>query len=126
MKPLNILIVEDDVITATDLEDCLEKHGHGVCAIVNSSKDAVKTAGRHKPDVVLMDINLQGKMEGLPAAHEIYSTWGVPVIFTSGYLNVLKDLPEENKHFAYISKPFDEEALIAAIESITSNNHRHR
>jgi DNA-binding response OmpR family regulator len=120
MAPKNVLIVEDDIIIAIDLQILLEKNGYNICAVANSGEEALKEAAQHRPDVVLMDIKLQGKAEGLLAGHEIHSTWNIPVIFMSGYLNTEKSI--NDKSIMYIKKPIEPQFLLSAIETILTKS----
>lgn len=120
-----VLIVEDETLLAVDLEANLVENGYSVCGIVASGEEAIIQASRHQPDVVLMDINLCGKMDGLQAGYQIHSTLGLPIVFMSAYLEALGHLPEEHIHFAYIAKPYDEEELLAALENILPKTPRN-
>jgi len=68
MKQKRILIVEDERVVAEDIRLTLESLGYAVSAIVSSAEEAVAHAAKDKPDLVLMDIVLQGKMNGIEAA----------------------------------------------------------
>lgn len=82
---LRFLVVEDEVITAMCLEMELKRAGYTVCQRVVSGEEAVASAVQHRPDVVLMDIRLAGKLDGIEAAQEIQTATGIPVIFMTGY-----------------------------------------
>ncbi len=71
MAQEKILIVEDEVITAKILENLLVSLGYNVVARVKTGENAIKTAEKHRPDFVLMDIVLEGTMDGIDAAAEI-------------------------------------------------------
>lgn len=121
MNKTRVLIVEDEIITAIDLETCLTESGYNVCGIVASGIEAMKKVDQQQPDVVLMNIDLQGKKEGLLTGYEINSKWAIPVIFTSGYIDVLKDLPTKNNSLGYVSKPYTRQEVLTAIENIITN-----
>ena len=80
MGKANLLVVEDEFITAMDLEERLEELGYNVVKIVSSGEEAIKSAAELRPDLVLMDIVLQGEMKGTEAAEKINSL-EIPVIF---------------------------------------------
>jgi len=80
-----ILIVEDEGIVAIDVKRYVEKLGYLVTGIVRTGEDAVKAAASQKPDLILMDISLPGKMNGLQAADEVWRKHGIPVIFLTAY-----------------------------------------
>jgi len=71
MSSAKIMVVEDERITAEDIKDCLMSLGYMVPAVVYSGEDAVKKVGGLQPDLVLMDIMLEGEMDGIESAEEI-------------------------------------------------------
>lgn len=73
MSMKNVLIVEDEIIIARDYQLMLESNGHHVVKIVNNGKDAIDQAIQHKPDVILMDINIKGDMNGIETATVIHN-----------------------------------------------------
>jgi DNA-binding NarL/FixJ family response regulator len=68
---MNVLIVEDELLIAMDLEMAVTALGHRVCGIVASARDAITQAGAHQPYVTLMDIRLSGDSSGVDATCEI-------------------------------------------------------
>jgi len=119
-----ILIVEDESVVALDLRQRLESLGYTVVGSVSTGRDAVESAGKLDPDLVLMDIVLAGDMDGVAAAGEIRSRFALPIV----YLTAFSDRPtvERVKTTApagYVIKPFDEGALRAAIE-VALTRHR--
>ena len=114
MSEISILIAEDDIIIAMDLEQILKSWKYNV-KIVSSGEEAVKESFENKPDLILMDINLKG-MNGIEAAKKIKKL-SIPIIFISGsnYENLLKTV--ETSMHAYLSKPFEEEILQNEIKS---------
>ena len=114
MSEISILIAEDDIIIAMDLEQILKSWKYNV-KIVSSGEEAVKEAFENKPDLILMDINLKG-MNGIEAARKIKKL-SIPIIFISGsnYQNLVKNI--ETSMHAYVSKPFDGERLQNEIQS---------
>lgn len=71
MAKARIMVVEDEAITAKDLQITLEDFGYEVSAIASTGEDAVQKAEEHRPDLVLMDIVLLNKMDGIEAADQI-------------------------------------------------------
>ncbi len=117
MEYLRILIAEDEGIVALDLRYSLEAMGSQVVGVVSSGRDAIFLAEKYKPDLVLMDIRLQGEMDGIEAASEILSNFQIPVI----YLTAMADKKTIQRAMAtnpngFITKPFSEQELRAAIE----------
>jgi CheY-like chemotaxis protein len=74
MAKVNIMIVEDDAITAMDIENQLKNLGYGVSAKVAYGEKAIQKAKENTPDLVLMDIVLKGEMDGIETAKEIRGT----------------------------------------------------
>lgn len=85
MLKANILIVEDDRIVAEDIRITLKKLGFGVSGIVPSGEDALKRVEAEPPDLVLMDIELEGEMDGIEAAARIRDLFNIPVVYVTGY-----------------------------------------
>ncbi|MBR1178031.1 response regulator [Bradyrhizobium sp. KB893862 SZCCT0404] len=82
-RKLKVLIVEDEFFIALDAEDQVRSLGHTVVGTAVSAEQAIQLAGREKPDVVLMDIRLVGPADGITAALEIRSRYGVEAIFVT-------------------------------------------
>ncbi|HEX7897207.1 MAG TPA: response regulator [Planctomycetota bacterium] len=112
-----ILIVEDESVVALDLRQRLEAMGFAVPASVATGREAVDSAGRLEPDLVLMDIVLPGGMDGVAAAAEIRSRFDIPVVFLTAFSDrPTLDRVKATAPAGYVVKPFDEGALRAAIE----------
>ncbi|BDZ70184.1 ATP-binding response regulator [Methanobacterium petrolearium] len=129
---VNILIVEDERITAQDIKKALNSVGYEVPAIVSSGEDAIKMSEELKPDLVLMDIKLEGEMDGIQAAEKIRSKLGIPIIYLTAYSDektVQRAKVTEPSGFilkqpyGFLRKPFEESELSTAIE-ITLYRHR--
>jgi len=112
-----ILIVEDERIIAEDIKRTLGNFGYEVAGIVSAGNDAISIANETKPDLVLMDIMLEGSMTGIQAAAQIRNDIGAPVIYLTAYANE-KTLQSAKitEPFGYIIKPFEERELHATIE----------
>jgi len=112
-----ILIVEDDTIIAMELSERLRDLEYDVVGIVSSGKEAIERAGEKHPDVVLMDIRLSGKMDGVEAAEKIRKKFDIPIIYLTAYADE-KTLSRAKKSepFGYILKPFDSRMLHTNIE----------
>jgi len=85
LKTTRILIVEDEIVVASEIKLRLEAMGFMVTGIVNNGRDAISAASEHYPDVILMDITLKGKMDGLEATREINREQDIPVIFITAH-----------------------------------------
>jgi len=127
-----ILVVEDEAIIALGIKEKLEDLGHEVVGMVFSGEDAVEIALEEEPDLVLMDISLEGDMDGIEAACKIRSKVDLPIIYLTACPN--EDLFQRlciaehfqrvsmTEHYAYISKPFSKEEIDVHIE-ITLSKH---
>jgi PAS domain S-box-containing protein len=117
MTPARIMIVEDEQITATDIEDILKQIGHQVAAVVASGEAAIAQAEAERPDLVLMDIRIKGEVDGIAAARKIRERFDIPSIFLTAHAD---DATLERAKLAeplgYIVKPFHETELQAAIQ----------
>jgi two-component system, response regulator PdtaR len=128
----NILVVEDERITAEDIKSGLECSGYHVIDMVASGKEAIESAGKFHPDLVLMDIKLKGKMDGIEAAGQIKLKYDIPVIYLTAYsdeytLNRAKATDHSGfilkEEAGLIKKPFEESELRSAID-ITLYRHK--
>src|SRR2546429_1829248 len=80
----HVLIVEDEPVNAAVIEHQLKKLGYSVAGIATSGEEALEFAQKTKPDVVLMDIQLEGQMDGVEAAIAIRKELGIPVVYLTG------------------------------------------
>jgi len=116
MEKKKVLVVEDEFITASDIQSTLNGMGFLVPGIADTGEDAIKLAGDHKPDAILMDISLKGKMNGITAAEIIRDRYGIPVIYLTGQSDdATINRALESEPFGYIIKPFEEKTLKATI-----------
>jgi DNA-binding response OmpR family regulator len=111
MKPLRILVVEDDAMIAMLLADMFAAMGHDVCAIEATEAGAVAAALRCRPDLMIVDARL-GDGSGVSAMEKILHTGFVPHVFISGDILSVRALKPDG---VAIQKPFDESDLIRAI-----------
>ena len=112
-----ILIVEDQGIVATDIERCLEDSGFEVTAIATSMEDAIRAVSDSRPDLVLMDIRIQGAADGIEAAGRLHRDFGLPVIYLTAHDD--RDTLERAKRtepMAFLIKPFKPAELTSAVE----------
>lgn len=117
MAKIQILIVEDDGIIAKDIQNTLEGLGYAVAAITSNAEGAIEKAAETQPDLVLMDIMLEGDMDGVEAAEQIRDRFGIPVVYLTAHAD------EKTLHrakttgpYGYILKPFNEMELHTNIE----------
>jgi PAS domain S-box-containing protein len=112
-----ILIVEDEAVIALNLQQTLIKMGYNVIGISYSGKDAVDKARRLVPDLILMDIRLPGKMDGIRVADIVKSELDIPVIFLTAFSeDKIIERAKKVEPFGYILKPIQEREIKAAVE----------
>jgi diguanylate cyclase (GGDEF)-like protein/PAS domain S-box-containing protein len=119
-----ILVVEDERIIAIDLQRRLEKLGYLVVGLCTTGSEAIDTALKESPDLILMDIMLERENAGIEAAKVIKDRAGIPVIFLTAYADEQTlDRAKEAEPFGYILKPFKERELHTSID-IALYKHR--
>ena len=111
-----VLVVEDDVLVAKDIERTLHRLGYRVVAVVRSARAALQAVGQTRPDLVLCDIGLKGGLDGIDLASSIRDQFGTPVVFLSGRSDAatLQRIARSGS-VAYLMKPFREPELQASI-----------
>ncbi|MDI9614671.1 GAF domain-containing protein [Methanothermobacter sp.] len=118
-----VLLVEDEAITAMDLQRKLEFQGYDVTGIAHSGEAAVELAEKLRPDLILMDIILRGPMSGVEAAERIKDL-DIPVVFLSAHSEEsTMESAREVQPYGYLIKPFDEKELFFTIE-LAIQRHR--
>ncbi|MFN6463971.1 MAG: EAL domain-containing protein [Nostoc sp. DedVER02] len=124
MDSVNILVVEDEFIVAMDIQNRLRKFGYTVLGLVDSGEEAIKKAADDSLDLILMDIHLKGKMDGVEAAEVIHNIFNIPIIYlTANGDESTLNRAKGTEPFGYILKPFKEKELKFTIE-ITLSKHR--
>jgi DNA-binding response OmpR family regulator len=116
MADLRILIVEDNLTLAINLEAHFVEWGYEVLGIINSSEDALEFIEDAKPDVVLMDINIKGEMNGIEVTKAISHLNIFFVYITAERNQETYDLAAATKGVSYLVKPFDMLTLRGTIE----------
>ena len=111
-----ILVVEDEPIVALDLQMRLGKMGYDVPFVFASGEEAVASARQTRPDLVLMDINIEGEMDGVEAADEL-ARQHVPVVYLTAYSNdQVLQRAKITEPYGYLLKPIEERELQTTIE----------
>jgi|AGTN01.2.fsa_nt_gi PAS domain S-box/PAS domain S-box/PAS domain S-box len=114
---VKILVVEDERIVAMDLMSRLRNLGYEVPGSASSGEEAIEKAVRWRPDLVLMDIYLNGEMDGIQAAVRIKSRFNIPVIYLTAYADPgTLQRAKVTEPFGYVLKPFEERELLTTIE----------
>ncbi|WP_019916486.1 EAL domain-containing protein [Methyloversatilis discipulorum] len=115
--PINLMLVEDERVIAFDLKNQLQSFGYKVGAVLASGEQAVRRVGEVAPDLVLMDIHLEGPLDGIDAALQIQSLHRVPVVFLTAYAedDTLRRALD-CRPFGYLVKPCEARELHATIQ----------
>ncbi len=117
MKKTKILVVEDEIIVARDIRNMLVGLGYEVTGVVPGARAAIQKAQETDPDIVLMDVMLQGKVTGVEAAEKIYTDFSIPVVYLTAYADsTTVQRAKKTEPFGYIIKPFEERELQTTIE----------
>ena len=127
MYPATLLIVEDQAVVAADLAGVLGRSGYKVCGVAASGDEALALAREHRPELALMDIRIQGRMDGIQAAEILRRELDVPVIFLSAYL----DAPTLERAkliapYGALMKPFVERELQLSIDGALRRREHER
>ena len=119
-----VFVVEDEVLVARDIKSRLEKLGYQVIGTAARGDDAVSRVLSERPDLILMDINLKGDMDGIEAADRIRAEADLPIIFCTAYSNdETLARAKVTVPYGYVLKPFDNRELEITIEIAL---HKHQ
>lgn len=122
-----VLIVEDENIVALDIKRCLAKSGFEIVRVVNNGEDAIKVADGYRPDIILMDIELKGKLNGIQTAEIIKKNLDLPVVFLTAYSDEASiERAKTINPYGYILKPFNDIELCTAIDVAFARHHSSR
>jgi PAS domain S-box-containing protein len=112
-----ILIVEDEPIVSLDMNRALTKKGYAVVATIPRGEEAMKSVNELEPDIILMDIILQGEMDGIDTVEQIKSHHDIPIIYVTAHSDeaTLSRAKATEPH-GYVIKPINQKELITAIE----------
>jgi len=117
-KQKTVMIVEDDLILNLLYESYLEKLGYGAEGELVYGKTAIEVAKRIKPDLILMDISLEGDMDGIDAMLEIRKFSDVPVIYITGNSDPYHvERAKETDYLDYLVKPIEFDVLKKSLEN---------
>ncbi|TRX59134.1 response regulator transcription factor [Fulvivirga sp. M361] len=125
MEKIKVLIVENELLIAQDLKARLEEHQFEVTAIHTSGEDALTEIDINMPDLILMDIHLDGDLDGIETTEQITRRYDIPVIYLSDHVD--KHTVDRAKHTFpanYLSKPYKSSDLLRALELAFINAKR--
>jgi CheY-like chemotaxis protein len=119
-----ILIVEDEAVTSVMLEKTLKELGYEVVGSAFDGAEAINLARDKKPDIILMDIRIQGEIDGIETAKRIYQQYKIPIIYLTAHSDddTIRRAVESGP-FGYLIKPFKERELYSNIEMVA---HKHK
>ncbi len=111
-----IMIVEDEALIADDIAETLMQMGYRITSVLSSGEEAVNRAREERPDLVIMDIMLRDKMDGIETAGQLRSELKIPVIYLTAYADdEILERAKITEPYAYIIKPFEERELHISI-----------
>ncbi|RPH45315.1 MAG: EAL domain-containing protein [Burkholderiales bacterium] len=117
MRPASIVVVEDERIVALDLSQRLQEMGYRVMRTVARGEDALHAVDALRPDLVLMDINIEGALDGIEAACRIRETSRTPVVFMTAYAeDETLARAQSSRPYGYLIKPYESRELHATIQ----------
>ncbi len=112
-----ILVVEDERIVGEDIKRSLESLGYSVTQVVSSGQDAMAAIDQTRPDLILMDIVIQGDLTGIETADRIRSSYDIPVVYLTAYADdKTLERAKITEPYGFILKPFDDRELHSIIE----------
>jgi CheY-like chemotaxis protein len=116
----SVLIVEDEAIVAENLKEILSNWGYQVLGIVPSGRTALQITKQIRPDVVIMDVKIDGDLNGIETALVIRTFFEdeIPIIFISGYSIEKYPLIKALGKYCYLNKPIESQDLLNAIKSL--------
>lgn len=122
MEKINVLIVEDKQLIAHDIASKLRKHNMEVIGIFDTGEEALQSLEQKVPDLLLMDIQLAGALDGIATAKLITDKYPIPVVYLSDHVdNVTVQRATKTLPAAYLSKPFNEGDVVRAINIAFTN-----
>ena len=118
MATSRILIAEDDVLVGKDLVLTVEDLGFEVIKKVSTGEEAVRAVEESCPDLILMDIKLKGKIDGIEAVNQIRSRCDIPVVYLTAYAkDDLFERAKTTEPYGFVGKPFSPRELRNTIET---------
>ena len=111
-----VLIVEDDVLLSTVVEDALTYEGYAVVGTARSAEEAISMAVAHGPDLVLMDVRLLGNSDGIAAAEEILERTGIRCLIATGQTDAgTKERAILVQPLGWLPKPYGDQEMVQAV-----------
>ena len=122
MAGIKIGIVEDEIVIARTIENTLETLGYNYCGPADNYTEALEMIADEKPDLLLLDVNLSGKKDGIDVATKVNELYNIPFIFLTAFSDMTTiQRAKLVKPHAYMVKPFTQQELYASIEIALAN-----
>jgi two-component system, cell cycle sensor histidine kinase and response regulator CckA len=114
-----VLIAEDERLVARNLERQLRRQGYMVVGLVSTGPEAIQQALEHRPDMILMDIRLRGRMDGIEAAAFIRKQLNARIVYMSAYIDeATVARAQATQPDAFLHKPFSSSAFLEMLQQI--------
>ena len=127
MVKKKILIVEDEMIIASDIEMILEKNGYEVTRIEDNATDALYSIKKNTPNLILLDINLEGDTDGIVLAEDINKSYKIPFIYLTSNTDPLTiNRVKRTNPVGFIVKPFSEKDITTNVEIALFNTKQKK
>ncbi|HSG31855.1 MAG TPA: response regulator [Thermodesulfobacteriota bacterium] len=115
-KSKTILILEDEMIIAKSIKSYIEKIGYSVAGIAQNGSDAIQIAEQYKPDLAILDVVVDGDMDGIETGRELLKL-NVPFLYLTAYGDTkTRQRAKETKPLGYIIKPFNDTVILNTIK----------
>jgi AmiR/NasT family two-component response regulator len=119
-RPLGVLLVEDEVIVAWDIAETLKRLGYAIVGMADTAEQALRLAETVAPDLILMDIRLNGTHDGIEAARMIRNSTGLGVVYLTAHADLATmERAAATEPLGYVFKPFSQEVLRTALARAT-------
>ncbi|HEY2773221.1 MAG TPA: sigma-54 dependent transcriptional regulator [Candidatus Binatia bacterium] len=126
-QPARILVVEDESIVAFDIATRLRRLGHVVVGTARSAEVAWQLCEEHRPDLVLMDVRIEGDEDGIDLATRLRARFDIPVVFLTAYADpVTLERARAAAPLGYIVKPFDQRDIEVTVQTALGRGAIHR
>ncbi len=125
MATTTILVVEDEILVGEEIREDLERAGYCVPDVVTSGDEVLNSVSRYKPDLILMDVRLEGEIDGIEAAQQIKAIQNIPIIFLTAYSDpVTLTRAADTSPSAYLLKPFSIRELTANVSMALAKSQK--
>ncbi len=124
--PKRIIIVDDEMLTGLGYASALSDAGYHILGVTDRAPEAVRAAQEHRPDLVVMDISLHARFDGIRAAREIRRTVGTPILFVSAHCDSETiERAAAVRPVAHLAKPVPDWEFVHAVDAATRGRRLH-